>query len=133
MGRRQSFADLTYGLLIGGLAILAVTIIVAPVIIVLMTSFTEGQVLKFPPKGFSLGWYEQLFDPVKSRQIHKTAGNSLQIAAFSTLFGVVLATARSSRASPTASSCRRWCCPASPSASPPWCTSACSASGRRSS
>ena len=92
MGRRRSFADLTYGLLIGGLAILAVTIIVAPVIIVLMTSFTEGQVLKFPPKGFSLDWYAQLFDPVKSRQIHKTAGNSLQIAAFSTLFGVVLAT-----------------------------------------
>ncbi len=29
---------------------------------------------------------------MKSRQIHKTAGNSLQIAAFSTLFGVVLAT-----------------------------------------
>ncbi len=53
MGRRRSFADVTYGLLIGGLALLAVTIIVAPVVIVLMTSFTEGQVLKFPPKGFS--------------------------------------------------------------------------------
>lgn len=92
MGRRRSFGDLSYGLVIGGLAILAVTIIVAPVIIVLTTSFTEGQTIRFPPKGFSLGWYEQLFDPVKSRQIHRTAGNSLTIAAWSTLFGVVLGT-----------------------------------------
>ena len=78
--------------MIGGLAILAVTIIVAPVVIVLMMSFTEGRTLKFPPTGFSLGWYEQLFDPVKSRQIHRTAGNSLHVAAFSTLFGVLLGT-----------------------------------------
>lgn len=92
MGRRQSIGDFSYTVIIGGLALLAVTIIVAPVIIVLMTSFTEGQALKFPPKGFSLMWYEQLFDPVKSRQIHRTAGNSLHIAAFSTLFGVVLGT-----------------------------------------
>jgi putative spermidine/putrescine transport system permease protein len=92
MGRRRSFGDISYGLVIGGLALLAVTIIVAPVIIVLMTSFTEGQALKFPPKGFSLAWYEQLFDPVKSRQIHRTAGNSLTIAAWSTSFGVILAT-----------------------------------------
>jgi putative spermidine/putrescine transport system permease protein len=92
MGRRQSFADITYGLVIGGLAILAVFIIVAPVVIVLTTSFTEGQALKFPPKGFSFIWYEQLFDPAKSRQIHRTAGNSLEVACFSTLFGAVLAT-----------------------------------------
>ncbi len=92
MGRRHSLADISYGLVIGGLATLAVFIIVAPVVIVLMTSFTEGQALKFPPKGFSLGWYEQLFDASKSRQIHRTAGNSLEIACFSTLFGVVLAT-----------------------------------------
>ena len=45
MGRRRSFADLTYGLLIGGLAILAVTLMGAAVMIVLMTSFSEGQVL----------------------------------------------------------------------------------------
>jgi putative spermidine/putrescine transport system permease protein len=92
MGRRRSLADVSYGLVIGGLAILAVTIIIAPVIIVLMMSFTEGRTLKFPPTGFSFGWYEQLFDPVKSRQIHRTAGNSLHVAAFSTLFGVLLGT-----------------------------------------
>ena len=92
MGRRQSFGDISYGLVIGGLALLAVTIIVAPVVIVLMTSFTEGQTIKFPPKGFSFAWYEALFDSSKSRQIHRTAGNSLHVAAFSTLFGVLLGT-----------------------------------------
>ncbi len=92
MARRRSLADISYGLVIGGLAILAVVIIVAPVIIVLTTSFTEGQALKFPPKGFSFTWYEQLFDPAKSRQIHRTAGNSLEVACFSTLFGVILGT-----------------------------------------
>lgn len=92
MGRRHSVGDISYGLVVGGLALVGLVIIVAPVIVVLMTSFTEGQALKFPPKGFSLAWYEQLFDPVKSRQIHRTAGNSLYIAAFSTLVGVLLAT-----------------------------------------
>ena len=52
----------------------------------------EGRSLKFPPTGFSFGWYEQLFDATKSRQIHRAAGNSLEVAALSTLIGVVLAT-----------------------------------------
>ena len=56
MGRRQSFLDLSYALVIGGIAVLAVLIIVSPVVIALMTSFTEGRSLKFPPTGFSFGW-----------------------------------------------------------------------------
>ncbi|MFZ5779729.1 MAG: ABC transporter permease [Pseudomonadota bacterium] len=92
MARRRSFADLSYGVVIGGLAALALTIIVAPVIIVLMTSFTEGRSLKFPPSGFSLQWYAALFDPAQSRQIHRAAYNSLEVAAFSTLFGAMLGT-----------------------------------------
>ena len=90
MGRRRSFADISYGLVIGGLAVLALFIIVAPVVIVLMTSFTEGRSLKFPPTGFSLQWYEALFDPSKSRQIHRAVSNSLEVAAYSTVFGVLL-------------------------------------------
>jgi putative spermidine/putrescine transport system permease protein len=92
MARRRSAGDISYGLVIGGLATLAVVIIVAPVVIVLMTSFTEGRSLKFPPTGFSFRWYGQLFDPIESRQIHKAASNSLEVAAFSTLFGVLLGT-----------------------------------------
>ncbi len=92
MGRRHSLADISYALVIGALATLALVIIVAPVIIVLMTSFTEGRSLKFPPSGFSLQWYEALFDPSKSRQIHRAATNTLEVAAWSTALGVVLAT-----------------------------------------
>lgn len=92
MGRRRSLGDLSYSLVIGTLAALALLIIVAPVVIVLTTSFTEGRSLKFPPTGFSLQWYEALFDPSKSRQIHRAVSNSLEVATFSTLFGVLLGT-----------------------------------------
>ena len=90
MGRRRSLADLSYGLVIGTLAALALIIIVAPVVIVLTTSFPEGRSLKFPPTGFSLQWYEALFDVSKSRQIHRAVYNSLEVAAWSTGFGIVL-------------------------------------------
>ncbi len=92
MGRRQSFADISYGFVIGAIALLAVVIIVTPVIIVVILSFTDHQSLKFPPTGFSLQWYQQLFDESQSRQIHRAAGNTLEVAALSTLFGVVLGT-----------------------------------------
>jgi putative spermidine/putrescine transport system permease protein len=92
MARRRSFADVSYGLVIGGLAAVALLIIVSPVVVVLMTSFTEGRSLKFPPTGFSLQWYGALFDPSQSRQIHRAVSNSLEVAAFSTLSGVVLGT-----------------------------------------
>ena len=89
MGRRHSFADLSYSLVVGALATLALLIIVAPVVIVLTTSFTEGRSLKFPPTGFSLQWYEALFDVSKSRQIHRAVYNSLEVAAWSTGFGIL--------------------------------------------
>lgn len=90
MGRQRSLADLSYTLVIGTLALLALLIIVVPVVIVLTTSFTEGRSLKFPPTGFSLQWYAELFDPSKSRQIHRAVYNSLEVAAWSTGFGVLL-------------------------------------------
>ncbi len=92
MVRRRSVADASYGIVIGSLAAVSLLIIVAPVVVVLMTSFTEGRSLKFPPTGFSLQWYEALFDSSRSRLIHRAASNSLEVAAFSTVFGVVLGT-----------------------------------------
>jgi putative spermidine/putrescine transport system permease protein len=101
--RRQSFADLSYRLVIGGLAALALFIMIAPVLVVLATSLTDNRSLKFPPTGLSFQWYEQLFDAARSRQIHRAAANSLEVAAWSTaaaaLFGTMaaLAIARSAR------------------------------------
>ena len=53
--------------------------------------------LKFPPTGLSLQWYAELFDATRSRQIHRAALNSLEVAAWSTglatLFGTMAALA----------------------------------------
>ncbi len=97
MTRRQSFSDISYTLVIGALATLALLIMVGPVLIVLVTSLTDNRSLKFPPTGLSFQWYEQLFDAAKSRQIHRAAGNSLEVAAWATagaaLFGTAAALA----------------------------------------
>lgn len=90
MGRRRTLGDISYSIVVWTLATLALLILVAPVVIVLTTSFTEGRSLKFPPTGFSLQWYEALFDASKSRQIHRAVSNSLEVAAWSTTFGVLL-------------------------------------------
>jgi putative spermidine/putrescine transport system permease protein len=80
MSRRNSFGDLTHEFVIYSLAGLAILVLLGPVIVVLITSFTDSQSLKFPPKGFSFQWYEKLFDPSESRQIHRAAFNTLEVA-----------------------------------------------------
>ncbi len=89
---RLRASDLLYTLTIGGLATLALVILVGPVVIVLLTSLTDGHSIKFPPSGLSLRWYRLLFDPVGSRQIHLAALNSLQVAVVTMVVATVLAT-----------------------------------------
>ena len=93
--QRSTPADRLYRLVVGSLAGLAVLILVGPVAIVLAISFTTSQTLRFPPPGLSLRWYADLFDPVRSAQIHGAALNSLWVAALATLLGSVLAVAAS--------------------------------------
>src|SRR5258706_1303425 len=103
MPRRVTPIDLSYSVVVGALAAIALFILVGPVLIVLITSFTDNRSLKFPPTGFSLEWYAELFDAARSGQIHRAAGNSLEVAlwatALATLFGTAasLAIARSGR------------------------------------
>jgi putative spermidine/putrescine transport system permease protein len=92
MARRHSISDIGYSLTIGGLAGLALVILVGPVIIVLLTSLTASRSIKFPPAGLSLQWYQLLFDPVRSSQIHKAAWNSLEVAFVAMLAATVLGT-----------------------------------------
>jgi len=95
MHRRLSISRTSYGLVIGVLASLALAILVGPVLVVLATSLTDSRSIRFPPQGLSLRWYELLLDSVRSRQIHRAAGNTLQVAALSatlaTLFGTAAA------------------------------------------
>ena len=89
---RLSGPDRLLALVILLLAMIGVLILIGPVLIVLITSFTTSQALKFPPPGLTFRWYEALFDPVRSAQIHRAAGNSLLVAALTAIVATALAT-----------------------------------------
>jgi putative spermidine/putrescine transport system permease protein len=78
--------------LFGALAIVAMIFLVAPTVIVLVTSFTSSPSLRFPPPGYSLRWYWALLD---ADQMKRAAWNSLVVAFWTTLISVVLGTAAS--------------------------------------
>jgi putative spermidine/putrescine transport system permease protein len=89
---RRRAADFSYSAVVGLLAGIGFLILVGPVVIVLLTSFTEGRSIKFPPSGLSIQWYQLLFDPVRSAQIHRAALNSLQVAVGAMVCATALAT-----------------------------------------
>jgi len=93
VAHRITAAELSYRLVVGGLAAVAIAILVGPIVVVLMTSFTTAPSLKFPPPGFSFKWYEALFDPVRSRHIHVAASNTLWVGLGATLIVTVLGVA----------------------------------------
>lgn len=91
MTRRVTWMDVSYFVVIGVLTLIAFLVLVGPVIVVIVTSFTTSASLKFPPPSFSTRWYFELFDPVKSRHIHTAAYNSLWVAAVATAAATLLA------------------------------------------
>jgi len=90
--RARRASDLVYSAVVGLLAGLGLLVLVGPVVIVLLTSFTLGRSIRFPPSGLSLQWYQLLFDPVRSSQIHRAALNSLEVALVAMTAATVLAT-----------------------------------------
>ena len=89
--QRSTFNDITYSWVIGILAGLGILILIGPVLIVITTSFTTSQTLRFPPPDISLRWYRELFDPARSAQIHIAAFNSVWVAAVTTVIVIPLA------------------------------------------
>ena len=89
MARRRTASDVSHDIVVGGIALLGMTILIVPVLVVLITSLSTSQALKFPPPDLSLQWYEALFDPIQSRQIHIAASNSLKVAIWATVFATV--------------------------------------------
>src|SRR6202008_2339819 len=81
---------LSLRLVFGALAAIAIVFLVGPTVIMLLTSFTASQSLKFPPDGLSLRWYAALLD---ADQMQAAAWNSLVVAFWTTALSVVLATA----------------------------------------
>jgi putative spermidine/putrescine transport system permease protein len=98
--QQQAPSTLALRGLLGGIATLAVLLLLAPTVVVIVVSFTNGYSLKFPPPGYSLRWYEALGD---AWQLQFAALNSLKVAvgatALSVLLGVpaAMAIARSDR------------------------------------
>ena len=81
---------LSLRLIFGALAAIAIVFLVGPTLIMLLTSFTASQSLKFPPDGLSLRWYAALLD---ADQMQAAAWNSLVVAFWTTALSVVLGTA----------------------------------------
>jgi putative spermidine/putrescine transport system permease protein len=73
-----------------GLAAMAIVLLVAPTVIVLLTSVTRSPSLRFPPDGFSLRWYLAL---AEAHQLRQAAWNSLLVALVTTVASVGLGTA----------------------------------------
>src|SRR5687767_4429069 len=75
----------------GGLGATAVVLLIAPTLIVLITSFTNAFSLKFPPPGYSIRWYLALWHD--SPEIVAATQLSLEVAAIATMVSTVLGVA----------------------------------------
>lgn len=78
---------------VGFVGTLAVLLLVAPTLIVLITSFTGAHSLRFPPLSYSTRWYEALWHD--SPEIIDAAILSLKVAALAVAVSTVLGVAAS--------------------------------------
>lgn len=68
-------------------AVIIIAWLVLPTLVIIPISFNEAASLNFPPKGWSLQWYENFFtDPTWL----KALGNTVQIALLTTVFATSL-------------------------------------------
>jgi putative spermidine/putrescine transport system permease protein len=86
------------------LAALTVVLLIAPTIVVVTVSFTDSFSLKFPPPGYSLKWYQELFN---ASQLQFAAMNSLRVAVATTVLAVLLGVAAALAISRSASATAR--------------------------
>ncbi len=75
------------------LAAVAMVVLIGPVLVVVLTSFSTSTALRFPPPGYTLRWYAELLDPVRSAVVQAAALNSVVVAGLAALLATVLATA----------------------------------------
>jgi len=70
-------------------SVLVGVLLIAPILIVIPLSFAPGRSFQFPPKGFSLQWYENIFT---NEQWSSSLVNSLTIAVLVAVVSTVLGT-----------------------------------------
>ena len=88
--RRIRWEALSLKFVFGLLAAVALLFLVLPTAVVLLTSLTSSQSLRFPPPGFSLRWYVALLD---ADQMQRAGLNSLIVAFWTTLLSTICGTA----------------------------------------
>lgn len=87
MARRKSFSTLVFRGTIGSLAAITLLLLIAPTVVVLVVSLTNGYSLKFPPPGYSFRWYVEL---LQAEHLHFAAWNSFKVAVATTTLSVTL-------------------------------------------
>jgi putative spermidine/putrescine transport system permease protein len=87
---RLKAGDIAYEGAVWAIAAFAMLLLLAPTVVVLITSFTGGLTLKFPPPTWSVRWYVEL---MQSGELIAAAWTSLKLAAVATFACGVLGTA----------------------------------------
>ncbi|MET0239680.1 MAG: ABC transporter permease [Sphingobium sp.] len=90
--RKGAWEARSLSIILTAITVVAAIVLIAPTLIVLLTSFTDSASLRFPPPGFSLRWYRALLD---AEQMQAAAWHSLLIACGATVLSTVLGTAAS--------------------------------------
>ena len=70
------------------ITIITYTFILAPMIIIVIVSFNSGEAIAFPPEGFSLRWYDNIF--TGHTDFPTGFINSIKIAAVATVFDIFI-------------------------------------------
>jgi len=81
---------LSLRIVFGVLCAIAMVFLIGPTIVVILTSFTPSESLRFPPSGLSLRWYQALLE---ADQMQAAAWTSLVVAFWTTLISAVFGTA----------------------------------------
>ena len=89
-GRKRTWEAISFEVVMTAIALIALIVIIAPSLVVLIVSFTNGFSLKFPPPGYSARWYAELWN---AWQLHFAAKNSFVVAMWSTGLSIVLGVA----------------------------------------
>jgi putative spermidine/putrescine transport system permease protein len=76
-------------LIAGGLILLALVYMVVPLFMVAASSVTESQFMSFPPKGFSLQWFSEVFH---SEKYLESAWTSFKLAGVVVILSVTIGT-----------------------------------------
>jgi putative spermidine/putrescine transport system permease protein len=76
-------------IVLGAVGITVLTFLAAPIVIIVLTSFTTTSTVEFPPVGFSLMWYKRLLDTL--RGLPGTRPGLADAIWFSTWLGLLVA------------------------------------------